>query len=49
MAKNLYLYLFVLSALVAVFLYFNSKKIIDNQEQTIRELQDEIELLKSEN
>lgn len=49
MAKNLYLYLFVLSALVAVFLYFNSKKIIDNQEQTIRELEDKIELLESEN
>lgn len=49
MAKNLYLYLFVLSALVAVFLYFNSKKIIDNQEQTIRELEHKIELLESEN
>ncbi|MBZ9626573.1 hypothetical protein LB456_02620 [Psychroflexus sp. CAK57W] len=47
MAKNLYLYLFVLSALLAVFLYFNSKKIIDDQEQTIRELQDKIELLES--
>lgn len=45
MAKNIYLYLFVLSALLAVFLYFNSKKIIDDQEQTIQELQDKVELL----
>lgn len=43
MAKNLYLYLFVLSALLAVFLYFNSKKIIDDQEKTIKELQTKIE------
>ncbi len=47
MAKNLYLYLFVLSALLAVFLYFNSKKIIDDQEETIKELQNQIELLES--
>ena len=45
MAKNIYLYLFVLSALVAVFLYFNSKKIIDDQEKTIRELNSKIENL----
>ncbi|MFO7745098.1 MAG: hypothetical protein R6V36_06930 [Psychroflexus sp.] len=45
MTKNLYLYLFVLSALVAVFLYFNSKKIIDDQESTIRELNAKIEKL----
>ncbi len=45
MAKNIYLYLFVLCALVAVFLYFSSKRIIDNQEKTIQELQDTIELL----
>ena len=45
MAKNLYLYLFVLSALLAVFIYFNSKKIIDNQEATIRELNEKIENL----
>lgn len=47
MAKNLYLYLFVLSALLAVFLYFNSKKIIDDQEETIKELQNKIEMLES--
>lgn len=47
MVKNLYLYLFVLSALLAVFLYFNSKKIIDNQEQTIRGLQEKIESLEA--
>lgn len=47
MLRNLYLYLFVLSALMAVFLYFNSKKIIDDQEKTIQELQDKIELLES--
>ncbi|MBZ9778376.1 hypothetical protein LB452_05510 [Psychroflexus sp. CAK8W] len=45
MAKNLYLYLFVLSALIAVFLYFNSKRIIDDQENTIRELKSKIEKL----
>lgn len=45
MAKNLYLYLFVLSALIAVFLYFNSKRIIDDQESTIRELNAKIEKL----
>ncbi|MBZ9650783.1 hypothetical protein [Psychroflexus montanilacus] len=47
MAKNIYLYLFVLSALLAVFLYFNSKKIIDDQEETIRELQEKVELLET--
>ncbi|SDG58061.1 hypothetical protein [Psychroflexus sediminis] len=47
MAKTIYLYLFVLSALLAVFLYYNSKRIIDDQEETIRELQNEIELLES--
>lgn len=47
MAKNIYLYLFVLSALLAVFLYFNSKKIIDDQERTIRDLQEKVELLES--
>ena len=45
MAKNIYLYLFVISALIAVFLYFNSKKIIDDQEKTIRELNSKIENL----
>lgn len=48
MAKNIYLYLFVLSALVAVFLYFNSKKIIDDQEKTIRELNSKIENLEED-
>jgi hypothetical protein len=47
MAKNLYLYLFVLSALIAVFLYFNSKRIIDDQENTIRELNAKIENLEN--
>ncbi|GAA0758227.1 hypothetical protein [Psychroflexus lacisalsi] len=47
MAKNLYLYLFVLSALIAVFLYFNSKRIIDDQENTIRELNAKIEKLEN--
>jgi len=45
MAKNIYLYLFVLSALMAVFLYMNSKRIIDDQEKTINELQTKIENL----
>jgi uncharacterized membrane protein (DUF106 family) len=45
MAKNIYLYLFVLSALLAVFLYINSKRIIDDQEKTINELQTKIEKL----
>lgn len=47
MAKNIYLYLFVISALIAIFLYINSKRIIDDQEQTINELQTKIEELKS--
>jgi hypothetical protein len=47
MAKNIYLYLFVLSALLAVFIYYNSKRIIDDQEKTIRELQQKVELLES--
>jgi hypothetical protein len=45
MAKNIYLYLFVLCALVAVFLYFSSKRIIDSQEKTIKELEAKVELL----
>jgi hypothetical protein len=45
MAKNIYLYLFVLSALMAVFLYMNGKRIIDDQEKTINELQTKIENL----
>jgi uncharacterized membrane protein (DUF106 family) len=47
MAKNIYLYLFVISALIAIFLYINSKRIIDDQEQTINELQTKIEELSS--
>jgi uncharacterized membrane protein (DUF106 family) len=47
MAKNIYLYLFVLSALLAVFIYYSSKRIIDDQEKTIRELQQKVELLES--
>ncbi|WP_155943781.1 hypothetical protein [Psychroflexus gondwanensis] len=47
MAKNIYLYLFVLSALIAVFLYINSKRIIDDQEKTINELQTKIENLEA--
>ncbi len=47
MAKNIYLYLFVLSALMAVFLYINSKRIIDDQEKTINELQTKIENLEA--
>lgn len=47
MAKNIYLYLFVISALIAIFLYINSKRIIDEQEQTINELQTKIEELTS--
>jgi len=47
MAKNIYLYLFVLSALMAVFLYMNSKRIIDDQEKTINELQTKIENLEA--
>jgi|AntRauTorcE11897_2_1112592.scaffolds.fasta_scaffold24390_2 uncharacterized membrane protein (DUF106 family) len=47
MAKNIYLYLFVLSALIAVFLYMNSKRIIDDQEKTINELQTKIENLEA--
>ena len=47
MAKNIYLYLFVISALIAIFLYVNSKRIIDDQESTINELQTKIEELES--
>jgi hypothetical protein len=47
MAKNIYLYLFVLSALMAIFLYMNSKRIIDDQEKTINELQTKIENLEA--
>lgn len=45
MAKNIYLYLFVLSALIAVFIYINGKRIIDDQEKTIQELKSKIEKL----
>ena len=47
MAKNIYLYLFVISAVMAVFLYINSKRIIDDQEKTINELQTKIENLEA--
>jgi hypothetical protein len=47
MAKNIYLYLFMLSAVMAVFLYINSKRIIDDQEKTINELQIKIENLEA--
>jgi|AntRauTorckE5430_2_1112549.scaffolds.fasta_scaffold00023_35 uncharacterized membrane protein (DUF106 family) len=47
MAKNIYLYLFVISAVMAVFLYINSKRIIDDQEKTIKELQTKIESLEA--
>ncbi|WP_157983115.1 hypothetical protein [Psychroflexus aestuariivivens] len=49
MLKNLYLYLFVISALLAVLIYFNGKKIIDKQESKIQELELEIEKLEAEN
>lgn len=45
MVKNIYLYLFVLSALLAVFVYINGKRIIDDQEKTIQELKTKIEKL----
>jgi len=48
MLRNLYLYLFVISALIAVLIYFNSKKIIDNQETKIQELNAEIEKLEAQ-
>jgi cell division protein FtsL len=47
MAKNIYLYLFVLSALLAVFIYYNSTRIIQDQENTIRELKAKIENLEA--
>jgi len=47
MAKNIYLYLFMLSAVMAGFLYINSKRIIDDQEKTINELQIKIENLEA--
>ncbi|WP_019038451.1 hypothetical protein [Psychroflexus tropicus] len=47
MAKNIYLYLFVLSALLAVFIYYNSTRIIQDQENTIRELKAKIEKLEA--
>jgi len=47
MAKNIYLYLFVLSALLAIFIYYSSTRIIQDQEKTIRELKQKIEVLES--
>ena len=40
MKKNLYLYLFVFSMLVAIFLYVNSKNIVDKYEKDINSLKE---------
>lgn len=47
MLRNLYLYLFVICALLAILLYFSSQKIIDKQESTIQELELKLEELEA--
>jgi cell division protein FtsL len=49
MKRNIYLYLFVFSALIALFIYFNFNSIAQQQSQKINELEAKVERLENEN
>ncbi len=49
MKRNIYLYLFVFSALIALFIYFNFNSIAQQQAQKINELEAKVERLENEN
>ncbi|MGB2087549.1 hypothetical protein SAMN05444278_105135 [Psychroflexus salarius] len=49
MKRNIYLYLFVFSALIAIFIYFNFKAVVDQQKSQIEQLQNKVERLQDEN
>lgn len=49
MKRNIYLYLFVFSALIALFIYFNFSSIVKQQQQEIEQLNSKVERLQDEN